>query len=78
MTDQLLDEGRAGVGDAPEGPLHFECPRCKRPAEAAYWGPCSACRDDLAATQRHEATDVGPGVYEPKMNVVPNQVATRD
>ena len=36
---------RAPTGD----PLDFDCPRCSAPASEAFYGPCSTCRDDLAA-----------------------------
>lgn len=54
------------------------CPRCGDPLDAAYWGPCPSCRDALAASVQGEARDIDVGAYEPKMNVVPNQVATKD
>jgi hypothetical protein len=67
--------------DLPErdaGPLEFTCPRCGHPAVAAYWGPCVSCREDLDAIMSREARDVEVTAYEPKMNAVPNQVATKD
>lgn len=61
-----------------EEPLSFACPRCGRDTEAAYWGPCPTCREDLVARSSREAREVEVARYEPKMNVVPNQVATKD
>jgi hypothetical protein len=56
----------------------FDCPRCGRETAAAYWGPCPECRDQLGAAQRREARAVESAAYEPKMNVTPNQVATKE
>ena len=58
--------------------IRFDCPRCGQSTEARYWGPCPSCRDDLVARGAREAREVDVAAYEPKMNVVPNQVATRD
>jgi hypothetical protein len=57
--------------------LTFDCPRCQRPATAEFYGPCPDCVTALRATGR-EAREVEVGAYEPKMNVVPNQIATKD
>ena len=54
------------------------CPRCGTTGEERFYGPCSACRDQLRATVAGEAKDVEVAAYEPKMNVVPNQVATKE
>lgn len=58
--------------------LEITCPRCGRPAVVAFYGPCGACRDELRATFAGEEHLVETGRFEPKMNVVPNQVATKD
>jgi hypothetical protein len=58
--------------------LSFSCPRCATDVEDTYYGPCGSCRADLVATMEREAQDVEAAAYEPKMNVVPNQVATKD
>ncbi len=58
--------------------LTFECPRCAGAASEPFYGPCRSCRDELRATQRREAEQVEVEAYEPKMNVTPNQVATKD
>lgn len=58
--------------------LDFTCPRCARPAAERFYGPCGHCRDALRASLGGEARDVEVAVYEPKMNVTPNQVATKD
>lgn len=58
--------------------LAFDCPRCGRSVEATYWGPCAGCREELVEAYAGEAREVEAVAYEPKINVVPNQVATRD
>jgi hypothetical protein len=63
-------------------PVDFTCPRCGTAVVEPYYGPCSACRTVLRAASTR-ATDeggaeAGPTRFEPKMNVVPNQVATKD
>lgn len=58
--------------------LQFSCPRCEHEVEEPYYGPCAACRLELRATIRGTARTVDGGAYEPKMNVVPNQIATKD
>lgn len=58
-------------------PLTFACPRCHHEVTERFYGPCSPCRTELAATG-HEARAVDTAAYEPKANVVPNHVATKD
>ena len=54
------------------------CPRCGRTATVRFYGPCDDCRTDLRATMAGAAREVEAAAYEPKMNVTPNQVATKD
>lgn len=56
----------------------FDCPRCSTPTASVYYGPCERCRDELRATVAGEAGAVEAPEYEPKMNVTPNAVATKD
>lgn len=56
----------------------FDCPRCGTTATARFWGPCDACRDELRATVSGVAHEVEAQAFEPKMNVTPNAVATKD
>jgi hypothetical protein len=57
----------------------FTCPRCAREVEERLYGPCSSCRDELGTTMRRaDATPVAASEYVPKMNVTPNQVATKE
>lgn len=58
--------------------LAFTCPRCQAPTSARYYGPCGTCRSDLLANLGGEARDVEVVAYEPKMNVTPNAIATKD
>ena len=58
--------------------LDFDCPRCQASVQARFWGPCDDCRAQLRATQGGAARDVQTEAYEPKMNVTPNAVATKD
>lgn len=59
-------------------PLDFTCPRCSLAVSARFYGPCDDCRTSLRATQGTEARAVEAVEYEPKMNVTPNAVATKD
>jgi hypothetical protein len=59
-------------------PLAFTCPRCGQPATERFVGPCGPCRRALVSAYAGPGRDVAEAVYEPKMNVVPNQVATKD
>ena len=59
-------------------PAVQECPRCGALAEERFYGPCGACREQLRARFRSEGREVDVAEYEPKMNVTPNAVATKD
>jgi DnaJ-class molecular chaperone len=59
-------------------PMTVTCPRCGGTGDERFYGPCARCRDDLRATLGGVAKDVEVAAYEPKMNVVPNQVATKE
>jgi hypothetical protein len=56
----------------------YPCPRCHREVTEPWYGPCSGCRTELRAVYEAEARDVVAADYEPKMNVTPNAVATKD
>ncbi|HAX06365.1 MAG TPA: hypothetical protein DCX77_11865 [Acidimicrobiaceae bacterium] len=58
--------------------LEFECPRCSEAACQPFYGPCESCRDDLRQMFVAESKDVENKRYEPKMNVTPNAVATKE
>jgi hypothetical protein len=57
--------------------LSFACPRCRRSVDEEFYGPCRSCRGELRAAGG-EARVVEAAAYEPKMNVTPNAVATKD
>jgi hypothetical protein len=57
--------------------MEFSCPRCGLPATEEFYGPCDTCRSALRASGG-VAREIVVHAYEPKMNVVPNQVATKD
>jgi hypothetical protein len=56
----------------------FACPRCEAPVTEAWYGPCRTCRDQLRSAYASDGRDVVAAAYEPKMNVTPNAVATKD
>lgn len=58
--------------------LDITCPRCGVNAQVRFYGPCDACRDQLGDTMRIDAQELADVEYEPKMNVVPNQIATKE
>ena len=66
------------VLDALGDDLEFTCPRCAEPTRARLYGPCRSCRAQLRAELSGEAQEVAAVEYEPKMNVTPNAVATKD
>ncbi len=68
--------GSRETGDVDD--LAFTCPRCATEVTARFYGPCDRCRDELRAGQGTGARDVAAAEYEPKMNVTPNAVATKD
>lgn len=73
----MCDDG--GVDPAPmTDTFDFACPRCDAAVTDRFWGPCPSCRQELRATVRGTAHEVEAVAYEPKMNVTPNAVATKD
>ena len=67
----------------PERPVAFDltafvCPRCEAVTAAEAYGPCATCVADLHTTVRGEARHAAVLAYEPKMNVTPNAVATKE
>jgi hypothetical protein len=63
---------------APDEPLDFDCPRCRRPVSEEFYGPCTECVEQLRATMLVQAEAVEKADYVPKMNVTPNAVALKD
>ncbi|GEM_PF-303532 len=68
QTDQVTDT--AGIG--------FTCPRCRLQVLEEFYGPCSSCRTTLRVQVGGHAREVEDVAYEPKMNVTPNAVATKE
>jgi hypothetical protein len=58
--------------------LSFECPRCAAAVEERLYGPCGDCRRSLSALGGPARDDLVAERFEPRMNVVPNHVATKD
>ncbi len=59
-------------------PLSFDCPRCATPTSRTYYGLCKVCSGTLRATMWTEPRLPEGAGYEPKMNVTPNAVATKE
>ena len=53
------------------------CPRCGETRAERFYGPCGSCREALRTLMYREPHVVDVADYEPKMNVTPNQVATK-
>jgi ribosomal protein L37E len=75
-----MSNARLELTYAEDGMLEHDCPRCGRRARQRFYGPCAACYDELATTMSAEPTNKQPerAAFEPKMNVTPNFVATKD
>jgi hypothetical protein len=59
--------------------MTFDCPRCGGAADEDLYGPCTPCRGQLREHfARAAVAPVEAAAYEPKMNVTPNAVATKD
>jgi hypothetical protein len=58
--------------------VEVTCPRCSSVDEERYYGPCEPCRLQLREVFRTEGRVVDVAEYEPKMNVTPNAVASKE
>ncbi len=59
--------------------MSFDCPRCGASITDDLYGPCPSCRSALRARfDGAPRADVEAAAYEPKMNVVPNAVASKE
>jgi hypothetical protein len=58
--------------------LDFDCLRCGETHPMRFRGVCPRCRDELRAAFQRESKNVEVADYEPKMNVTPNNIATKD
>lgn len=61
-----------------DAPIDFTCPRCGEAVEARFYGPCDTCREALGALRGEGQAEAETERFVPKMNVVPNQIATKD
>ena len=59
-------------------PMDFDCLRCGTTAPMRFRGLCEPCRDELRERFQRDAREIEVAEYEPKMNVTPNAVATKD
>jgi hypothetical protein len=80
MSTPDRPDGTATLPPEPVGddPMVFTCPRCRLEVTEQLYGPCSSCRTTLRAVIGVAAREVDEVDYEPKMNVTPNAVATKD
>lgn len=77
-STRICDDGSVSDAATAEVLKKFECPRCKQAASARFYGPCDTCRQDLRANLGNEQHELETVVYETKINVVPNHVATKE
>ncbi|MEM7322741.1 MAG: hypothetical protein AAF531_06625 [Actinomycetota bacterium] len=78
MTSETIPRPPLSANDPAPEVLSFTCPRCGTAAEARFYGPCPTCSRQLQAAYQQTTNDVEAPEYEPKMNVTPNAVATKD
>jgi predicted RNA-binding Zn-ribbon protein involved in translation (DUF1610 family) len=75
----ICDDGAVTDTTTPaDDRVDFDCPRCGQSVSQRFYSPCDRCREELRATMRNEPQQLEQAEYEPKMNVVPNQVATKE
>lgn len=78
VKDLSMDSNTFDEAVIDEAGTMSECPRCHGMHDGRFYGPCTACRDELRMTMGIEARDIKVAEYEPKMNVTPNAVAMKD
>jgi cytidine deaminase len=54
------------------------CPRCGAASTEEFYGPCATCRTALRDAYAGDGRAIEAAEYEPKMNVTPNAVASKD
>lgn len=74
----MRDDVGMGADLFDTAPLDFVCPRCAMAASGRFYGPCEDCREAMRATLGSAPREIEVDAYEPKMNVVPNAVASKD
>jgi hypothetical protein len=70
-----------GPVSVPAVTVDLDCPRCGTSLLMSgqdFYGPCASCVTDLKAKFLRVGRSVETSEYEPKMNVTPNAVATKD
>lgn len=78
MTSEETQTPTLSATDPAPDSVGFTCPRCGEQVEARFYGPCPACSQVLQATYQQKKNDVEAPEYEPKMNVTPNAIATKE
>lgn len=70
-----MDQQESATVGAP-----IECPRCGSPRTTEeYYGICTSCAEELRSSYDGSPRgDVEAVEYEPKMNVTPNAVASKE
>jgi len=58
--------------------MNVTCPRCGNNVEVRFYGPCDECRTTLRNRYQSAGRIIELAEYEPKMNVTPNAIATKD
>jgi hypothetical protein len=58
--------------------IALDCPRCGTAVTERFHGPCASCRAELRSAQTGTRSAVEADEYEPKMNVTPNAVASKE
>ena len=58
--------------------MSFDCPRCGAATDDDLYGPCPSCRGELRSALAGDRREVELADYEPKLNVTPNAVATKE
>ncbi len=78
MTSEQSDTAAPSAADPAPETVSFTCPRCGEATEARFYGPCPTCAGALQATYQQSTNEVEAPEYEPKMNVTPNAIATKE
>ncbi len=74
---EVTDPGSGDVETA-VGNIEFTCPRCDLAVIEEFYGPCSTCREAMRTMHSADQEEVSAEAFEPKMNVTPNAVASKD
>ena len=78
MTSDETETAPLSAQDPAPETGSFTCPRYGEPAEARFYGPCPNCAGALQAKYQQSSNEVEAPEYEPKMNVTPNAIATKE